>query len=96
MDQDSAAQRSIETGPWSDKPTTKCQRRDRVLACLREDARAQVRAIARRALTPPSTVSHTIRAIRQNHRLTVGAKDGTATPTQETPNPSGSQTSKGC
>ena len=40
MDQQSAAQRSIETGLWLEKRTTKKERCDRVNTCLREDARA--------------------------------------------------------
>lgn len=96
MDQDSTAQVSIETGLWSEKPTTNRERIDRVLACLREDARAQVRAIARRTLIPPSTVSHTIRVIRLYYRFTVLPIDGTATPQRETQNPADSQSEKGC
>jgi hypothetical protein len=96
MDQDSTAQVSIETGPWSEKPTTNRERIQRVLACLREDARAQVRAIARRTLIPPSTVSHTIRVIRLYYRFTVLPIDDTTKPAEEMPTPSDSQPSKGC
>ncbi|MDA8116085.1 MAG: winged helix-turn-helix domain-containing protein [Actinomycetota bacterium] len=96
MDRDSAAQVTVATEPWSEKPTTNRERIERVLACLRQDARAQVRTIARRTLIPPSTVSHAIRVIRLYYRFMVLPIDVAPTPLQATPTPADGQPERGC
>lgn len=52
---------------WADKPATREEHLQRVLACLKDDPRAAVRDIGRRTQISSGTVSRLIREIRERH-----------------------------
>lgn len=55
---------------WWQKPTDRDQRMDRILACLREDARMSLAEIARRTDIPITTVFDAMKQIKQRFWFT--------------------------
>ena len=68
---------------WWEKPSNRMEKYDRILACLREDARMSLAEISRRTKIPTSTVYDALRVIRDRFWFTAVFLDRKAEETRE-------------
>ncbi len=63
---------------WWEKPSKRAERMERILACLREDARMSLMEISRRTKIPVSTVYDCVKLLRERFWFTAVFRDSRA------------------